>query len=172
MNAKLDFIFKRRSIRKYAAKDIAESALKDILEAAMAAPSACAKDPWHFVVIRESAIRNRIADGLPTGQMLRHAPAGILVCGDIDKAHDHQESYMIQDCSAAIQNVLLAATALGLGACWTGVHPRADRVDHIRTALQLPPNIMPLAMISLGWPAEKPAARTRYAAAAVHANAW
>jgi nitroreductase len=96
----------------------------------------------------------------------------IVVCGDLERAHGNELSYMIQDCSAAIENLLLAASALGLGACWLGVHPREDRVKHLRALFRLPKNIVPLSGIAVGWPADIPKARTRYRREAVNAEKW
>jgi nitroreductase len=112
-------------------------------------------------------LRNRIADGLPNGQMLRLAPVGIFVEGDLSLAHSGELSYLIQDCSAAIENLLLAATALGLGACWLGVHPRPDRIILLSTLFKLPQNRIPIAVIAIGHPDEHPTPRTRYRETAV-----
>ena len=155
-------ILGRRSIRTYAAGDVSNEAIKTILQAAMSAPSAVGRDPWRFVILRDQAIRDRIVEKLPYGKMLAQAPVGIVVCGDIDAAHDNQLSYLLQDCSAAIENMLLAIHALGLGACWLGVHPREDRVRHIQEVLELPSNVIPVAAISIGFPGEVKEARTRY----------
>ena len=138
----------------------------------MAAPSAVAKDPWEFIVVRQRQMLDRIAAGLPNGKMLAEAALGIVVCGDLNRAHDRQLSYLLQDCSAAIENLLLAASTLGLGACWLGVHPRPERVAHIRSLLNVPEHVVPVSVISIGWPAETPAARTRYRADAVHSETW
>ncbi|MBM4090070.1 MAG: nitroreductase family protein [Planctomycetes bacterium] len=172
MNPELTYLFSRRSVRLYASRDVDERLVRDMLEAAMAAPSAVAKDPWDFVVVRDRARLAEIAQGLPNGQMLREAALGIVVCGGLDRAHDHQLSYLLQDCSAAIENLLLAANTLGLGACWLGVHPRADRVAHLRALLAIPDSVIPVSVISVGWPAEHPESRTRYRAAAVHRETW
>ncbi|MBI5557115.1 MAG: nitroreductase family protein [Deltaproteobacteria bacterium] len=172
MNQKLDFIFRRRSIRKYEDKKIPAELLTDLLEAAMAAPSAVARDPWHFIVLQSRENLDRLADILPHGKMLRQATAAFVVCGDINRTHDRQESYMLQDLSAAVENVLLAAAASGLGACWLGVHPRQERMAGIIKMFQLPDNIVPMCAIALGWPAEKPEARTRYRSECVHRERW
>jgi len=172
MNPKLQFIYSRRSVRKYQDIEISSEIMDDLLQAAMAAPSAVAKDPWHFIVIRKREMLNRIADILPHGQMLRHAAAAIIVCGDINRAHDQKESYMLQDLSAATENILLAATALGLGSCWLGVHPRRERTEGLRNLFNLPDGIIPMCSIALGWPAEKPPARTRYNPEHVHLEKW
>ena len=172
MNSKLNYMFSRRSIRAYQSKDVGENLIHDLLEAAMAAPSAVAKDPWEFVVLRNRNMLARIAEGLPSGKMLADAPVGVVVCGDLQRAHDGQLSYLLQDCSAAIENLLLATSTLGLGACWLGVHPREERVTHIRSLLKIPEWVIPVAAIAIGWPAESHAPRTRYRGDAVHHEAW
>jgi nitroreductase len=172
MNPQLLQLFQRRSIRAYRSDDVDEALVRDLLEAAMAAPSAVAKDPWDFVVIRDRQMLSRIAAGLPNGGMLATAPVGIVICGDLRRAHDGQLSYLLQDCSAAIENLLLAASTLQLGACWLGVHPREDRIAHIRSLLAIPAEILPVAAIAIGWPAETKEPRTRYRAQAVHREKW
>jgi len=172
MNQKLAFIFSRRSVRKFEDREVSAEMLHDLLEAGMAAPSAVAKDPWHFIVLRERAELNHLADLLPHGQMLRQAGAAFVVCGDIQQAHDQMESYLLQDLSAATENILLAANALGLGTCWLGVHPRPERMDGIKKLFQLPENIIPMCGIAIGWPKEPSPARTRFKADRVHQGGW
>jgi nitroreductase len=172
MNKKLDCIFNRRSIRKFLDKAVSEKAVKDILEAAMAAPSACATDPWEFIVVREQAARNAMADALPHGKMLTSSPVGILVCGNIERAHSGELSYMLQDCSAAIENLLIATSKLGLGACWLGVHPRPERIAAMKKLFNLPESIIPIAAIAIGHPEEAKAPRTRCKAEYVHNGSW
>jgi len=172
MDDRLNFIYSRRSIRVYREGIVTDDQVRELLEAGMAAPSAVAKDPWRFIVVREKKNLNAIADGLPHGQMLRDAAVGLVVCGDLKEAHDRQLSYLLQDCSAAIQNILLAAGALGLGACWLGIHPREDRITHIRRLFRLPLDIIPVSAISIGWPGETKSARTRYTESSVHHEKW
>ena len=172
MNPDLECLFSRRSIRAYQSKDVGDDLVRDILKAAMAAPSAVAKDPWNFVVIRNHDMLTKIADVLPNGKMLADAPLGIVVCGDLDRAHDRQLSYLLQDCSASIENLLLAVNILGLGACWLGVHPREKRMTHIRTLLNIPDEVIPIAVIAIGWPAKSKEPRTRYRDDAVHDETW
>lgn len=172
MNPRLDFIFKRRSVRKYLDKEIPSEMLSDLLEAGMAAPSARATDPWHFLVITERETLNRMTTALPHGKMLLAAPAAIVVCGDMNRALEGFESYMLQDVSAAVENILLAANALGLGSCWLGIHPRRNRMDSIRNIFSLPDQIIPVAGIALGWPDATPEARTRYRDECVHRGSW
>ena len=172
MNSKLDFIFNRRSVRKFTAKAVSEENITELLEAAMAAPSACAKDPWRFIVVRNPENLRQIAEFLPNGKFLAEAPVGIIVCGDISAAHAESESYMLQDCSAAIENMLLAASALGLGTCWLGVHPRADRIAGIVKFFELPANIVPISVIAAGHPETLPEKHTRFMSNNVHWEKW
>jgi nitroreductase len=97
---------------------------------------------------------------------------GIVVCGDQEAAHDKQLSFCLQDCSAAIENLLLAASALGLGACWLGVHPREERMRHVREALRIPEQVLPVAVIAIGVPAEQKEARTRFNPSFVKNEQW
>jgi len=168
----MDFILGRRSVRVYRPGEVSDEALRLMLEAAMAAPSAVAKDPWRFVVLRNRATLARVADVLPNGGMLRDAALGIIACGDLEVAHDRQLSYLLQDCSAAIENLLLAAHALGLGACWLGIHPREERIRKVSGILVLPASVIPVAGIAIGWPGEEKEPRTRYNPAYVHHEKW
>jgi nitroreductase len=172
MDKRLSAIFNRRSIRKYQPDEIDQTDIQSLLEAAMAAPSACCKDPWRFVVIQDKEMLNKMAEGLPNGPFLTQVPLAITVCGDIEKAHDNLLSYMLQDCSAAIQNILLAADMMGLGACWLGIHPRENRIAHLRSLLELPENIIPIGVVVIGKPVNHPEARTRYNGNFVHAEKW
>lgn len=172
MNPSLDFIFARRSVRRFLDRAIPPETLNDLLEAAMAAPSARATDPWHFLVVSERQTLDAIAGALPHGKMLLQAPAAMIVCGDQRRALDGLESYMLQDVSAAVENILLAATALGLGSCWLGIHPRRERVHGLKSLFSLPDHIVPVAGIALGWPEAQPEARTRFRAECVHRERW
>jgi nitroreductase len=168
----LQFIFNRRSIKVYTPDTVSEAAVTKLLQAAMAAPSAGAKDPWRFVVIRERETLGKIAAALPFGKMLSTAPLGIVVCGELNAAHDGQLSCLLQDCSAAIENLLLAAHALGLGACWLAVHPREDRVWMLSELLSLPASVIPVACIAVGHPGERKEPQTRFDPAYVHQEKW
>jgi nitroreductase len=171
-DARLALLYGRRSVRTYTNEDVSNEDVVRALECAMAAPSACCRDPWRFVVVRDATTRSKIADALPNGKMLTQAPVGIVVCGDLSAAHDGELSYMLQDCSAAVENLLLAIHALGLGACWLGVHPRQQRVDALRALLAIPEPVLPIACVALGHPAETKRPRTRFDAAHVHRERW
>jgi len=172
VDEKLGFVFGRRSIRVYSPGEVGQAAVQKLLEAAMAAPSAVGKDPWRFVVIRDRRTLARIAAELPNGQMLATAAAGIAVCGDLAVAHDQQLSYLLQDCSAAIENLLLCAHILGLGACWLGVHPWEQRIKALKGILSLPASAIPVACIAIGHPGERKEPRTRFNPDYVHFERW
>jgi len=158
----LAFIFGRRSIRAYTPQPVANEAVQKLLEAAMAAPSAAATDPWRFIVVKNREKLLKLAAAIPYGKMLGSAPLGIVVCGDLTAAHDKQLSYLLQDCSAAIENLLLCAHILGLGACWLGVHPREQRVKSVQEIFGLKDPMIPVACIAIGHPAEIKEPRTRF----------
>jgi nitroreductase len=174
MNAEspLDFIFGRRSIRVYSVGEISEATATRLLEAAMAAPSAMTKDPWRFVVVRDSNVLAKMAAALPGGKMLATATLAILVCGDLEATFEQQLSFLLQDCSACIENLLLSAHALGLGGCWVGVHPSEDSVRRMKEMFSLPAKVIPIAAISLGLPGEQLEARTRFSPEKVHFEKW
>jgi nitroreductase len=161
-------IFARRSIRKYTAEPIDEKDIKAMLEAAMAAPSSSNRKPWHFIVIAGRDILDRLARAHPYGKMLFDAPLCVAVCGDT-RISDRS---WVQDCSAATENLLLAAVSLGLGAVWLGVYPRESRVNPIRKILDIPENIIPLNLISIGHPGETKEPRTQYDEQRVHHERW
>ena len=168
----LQFIFGRRSIRIFKPGKVDEATITQLLKAAMAAPSAVAKDPWRFVVVQKPETMASLATVLSNGVMLKTASLCIAVCADVEAAHDRQLSYALQDCSAAIENILVAAPALGLGTCWLGVHPREDKASRVRAILELPDSITPISCIAIGWPGEEKEARTRFNQDYVHWEKW
>ena len=171
-NTQLDFIFGRRSIRVYSPGEVSEAAVTRLLEAAMAAPSAMTKDPWRFVTVRDRQVLSQLATLHPGAAMLSTAAMAIVACGDLEVAFERQISYLLQDCSAAIENLLLAAHAQGLGACWVGIHPGEPLIKRVRELLNLPASIVPVAVISLGVPGEELPPRTRFNADYVHREKW
>lgn len=163
-------IFNRRSIRKYQNNTIPFENIKKILKAGMAAPSAGNQQPWQFVVITESEIKNRIMAVHTYGKMLGDAPAAILICGD--RSREKHSGFWVQDCSAATQNMLLMIESLGLGGVWLGVYPDQKRVKAIADILNIPDNITPFSLIALGYPAESKPPNDRYSDARVHFDRW
>ncbi len=166
----LEAIFTRRSIRKFLADPISEELTQKVLAAAMQAPSARNQQPWQFVVIDDRAILAAAAARMPNAAMAAHAPLGILVCGDLSL--EKSPGYWVVDCAAAVENLLLAAHALGLGAVWTGVYPRQERMETLRQLVALPENVIAHSLVVLGHPAEQPHAISRYLPERVRRNRW
>ncbi len=162
----LDWIYKRRSIRRYTERDISDTMVTDLLQAAMAAPSANNRQDWEFVVLRDPAVRQAVAQAHPYGKMIAEAPVAIAVI-----ASDPTHKYWEQDVAAAIENLLLAATTMGLGAVWLGMKD-ADRIRGVRAAIGLPDDKLPAALIPLGYPAENPPARSQYDPTKVFADRY
>ena len=162
-NATLETIMTRTSVRKYADKPVEKEKIDAMLRAGMAAPTAVNKQPWHFVVINDKAKLNELAAANPRAKMLLTAPLAIVVCGDMTKALQGKgQEYWIQDCSAATENILLAAHAQGLGAVWTGVYPMDDRIQPLSKTLKLPETVIPLCTIVIGYPAEQPKPKDKW----------
>lgn len=166
----MEAILSRRSVRKYLSREVPEETIIQILRAAMAAPSAGNQQPWHFVVVREKGLLEALAGVSPYTGMTREAPVAIVVCGDLSL--EQRKGFWVQDCSAATQNLLLAAHALGIGAVWCGLFPREERVAATRALLGLPEHIVPLALVPIGYPAEEPAPADRFDSGRVHFDRW
>ena len=166
----LNLIKSRRSIRKYLDKKISNDEIKMLLESAMAAPSAHNNQPWHFIVINQKELLEEIPKFHPYSKMLLTASHAIIVCCDLEL--DGETGFWVQDCSAATQNILLSAKAIGLGAVWLGVYPQKDLVDGLRNMLSLPDNIIPFCMISLGYPAEEKPPSNRFKESRIHMDKW
>jgi nitroreductase len=166
----LEFILSRRSIRKYSGRPVEGEKVEMLLRAAMAAPSAGNQQPWHFAVVRDGGLLRELAAASPYAGMLSEAPLGLVVCGDTRQVR--HPGYWIQDCSAAAENLLLAAHVLGLGAVWLGFYPREDRVKKAADILRLPEGMIPFAVISIGYPAESKESADRYDPEKVHYDRW
>ena len=163
-------IMTRRSIRKFEDRPVPEAMVREILEAAMMAPSAGNAQPWYFVVVDDRTLLDEAAGVLPYAKMAAHAPLAIAVCADLSL--EKYPGYWVQDCSAAMQNLLLAAHGLGLGAVWTGVHPVEERVADVKRLLNLPDGVIPLGLAVLGWPAQHPESKNRFREDRVHRNTF
>ncbi len=166
----LEAIMQRRSIRKFTAEPVSEEHIQTLLDAAMAAPSACGAAEWHFVVITDRSTLDAIPDMNPYAAMARQAPLAILVCADT-KAEVYP-GFWPQDCAAAMENLLVAATALGLGAVWTGIHPIAERSVTFAKRFKLPEGAMPLGLAVIGHPAQELAPHGKADPAKIHRETW
>ena len=167
----MDIIFKRRSIRKYQSKPISEDKIKQILQAGMCAPSAGDERPWHFIVINKKEILDKIPSVHPYSNMIKEAPLAILICGDLNL--EKHTGFWIEDCSAATENILLAATSFGLGSIWLGVYPREDRVNGLKKMFGIiDEKIIPFSLIPIGYPAEVKSPKNIYDEDRIHYNKW
>jgi len=154
MNA-MECILSRTSVRSFQDREVEDELIAELLKAGMSAPSAVNMQPWMFVVVTRREMLDSLSRKLPYAKMLSQAPRAVVVCGDLRKTLDQRErEYWIEDCSAAAQNILLAAHANGLGAVWTAVYPVAERVDSVLSILDLPEYLIPLNVIPVGYPAE------------------
>jgi len=167
MDDRLDMIFARRSIREYTDEPVAPADVQALLEAGMAAPSASNRKPWHLVVVDDRDTLHALANAHPFGKMLAGAALAIAVCGD-----PAISDWWVVDCSAATENILVAAAGLGLGAVWLGAHGRPDREQAIRDVLGIPGTIGVLSLLSIGHPAEFKEPRTQFDPSRVHRGAW
>lgn len=160
----------RRSVRQYTDEKIPQEELHILLDAAMSAPSAGNAQPWHFIILEEPDILSRIPAINQYAAMAPKAPLSILTCADLNA--EKYPGFWVQDCSAAMQNLMLAATALGIGTVWTGVYPEKDRISGFRALLGLPENIIPLGLVVVGRPEHAPKRQSRFDASKIHRNGW
>ena len=164
----IENILSRRSIRKYKNIPVKEADILALLRCAMAAPSAGNEQPWHFIVINEREILDKIPKYHPYSDMLFEAPIAIVVCGE--KNLEKYKGRIPLDCSAASQNILLAAHSLGLGAVWLGIYPDENRMASTSELLEIPDGINPISIISIGYPDEKKEPANRYKEERIHYN--
>ena len=165
--AVLENIAERKSVRKYLNKTVEEDKIDAMVKAGMAAPSGMDRRPWEFVVVTDREALDSMAAKLPYAKMLTNAPLAIVVCGDTTRS-----SYWYLDCSAATQNILLTAEALGLGAVWTAAYPYEDRIDVVRQNTGLPEKIVPLCVIPIGYPDGPQKAKDKFDPQRVHRNKY
>ena len=163
-------ILNRRSIRKYSDKAMPDGALDKLLKSAMYAPSAMNNQAWQFVVINQRKKLDEILKVISHAEMLKSAQAAVLICGDLDL--EKNIDYVQQNCSAATQNLMLCAHGLGLGSCWIGVYPVKEIISGLQDLFKLPEHIVPISLVSLGYPAENPIAEDRFKNEKVHFNQW
>jgi nitroreductase len=168
-NEIIDAIFQRRSIRKFAEQPVEHEKVQLMLQAAMAAPSASNTQPWEFVVVDDPEVLKKLKDNLPLGKY--NSPLCIVVCGNPEgglKKAVAGRMFWVQDCSAATENILIAAVSLGLGTVWCGVHPIFIFEGRMRAVLGIPKSVTPLGVIHIGYPAEKKEPGTKYQKSRVH----
>ena len=177
----LDVIFSRKSVRTYTDQPVSEEQVETLLRAAMAAPTGMNIQPWRFVVVRDQAVKDALAG--PRGGMIAQAPVVIVVCGETTmmrkpwgqpdaEAEEVANGNWVQDCSAATENLLLAAEALGLGAVWTAAYPYEDRLKPVCEALGLPANVAPLCVVPVGYPGGDDQPKDKWKPENIHYDKW
>lgn len=172
MQTPIDNILTRTSVRQFTGEPLSQTQIDTLLQCAMAAPSAINKQPWAFIVITDTALLQRIGNEMPNSRCQNHPACAFVPCGDLTKAIPDLPDFWVNDVSAATENLLLAAHAMGLGAVWTGVHPSPERVAQVQSILGLPDHIIPLCIVPVGYPAETPAVKNKYSVSNVHYNGW
>ena len=162
-----EVLLKRRSVRKFTEESVSDEMIQELLHAAMSGPSACNKRPWAFYVVTNPEKLEELKGASKFTKM--SAKLAMVVCGDLEKALPMEmANYWIQDCSAAVENILLCVTDLGLGAVWCGLHPQKKAEENVREMLGMPETHIPLGLIYIGHPAEEPEARDQYEEECVH----
>ncbi len=173
MREKLDIIFRRVSIRKFENRDVDDEILNLILEAANAAPSAGNLQARDFIVVKSRETKERLAKAALKQMFIAEAPVVVVVCANYPRSMrvygERGRLYAEQDATAAVENILLAVTALGLGAVWVGAFDEME----VAKILNLPEYVRPMAIIPLGYPGESPERRNRYPVSMLtHYESW
>ena len=172
-NEAIDNIMTRVSVREFTGEKISDGQIDTLLRAAMAAPSAINKQPWAFIVVTDEALIEKLGEALPYSRCSNHPACAFIPCGDLSKAiPGEMAGFWINDVSAATENLLLAAHAMGLGAVWTGLHPDMNRAAMVQRMLGLPEHIIPLCVVPVGVPAEQPDVKDKYKPENIHYNGW
>lgn len=172
----IETIKNRKSVRKYTQEKISQEDIHTILEAAMSGPTACNVRPWSFIVVEDKETLCKMADGNGSvAQLLKEAPLGILVCGDLERAIPKAPDYWVIDASIATQNMVLAAEALGLGSCWIGTWPQEEKIQAQKELFNLPDTIIPHSILAIGVPNDevsKNKTKKLYESDRVHFEKW
>ncbi len=174
-DAVIDCIMTRTSVRSYNGEQIDDSTVTKILRAGMAAPTAANQQPWHFVVVNDQNLKDSITAAFEYTKMVKNCSFAVVVCGDMDNLFTDDipdGGFWVEDCSAASENMLLAAHALGIGGVWCGIYPLKDREQRLRSILKLPSNLTPLNVMAFGYPAVSPAPKDKWTPAKIHYNAY
>jgi nitroreductase len=165
----MDILLERRSIRNYTTEHVRNEDIQYILHAGMSAPSAKNTKCYSFIVIKNKETHKKIANILKGAQMILNAPLAILIVGDENKSY---EQYLQQDCSAATQNILLAATAKKYGSIWCGIYSNKDREEKIQKLFKLPNNIKPFSIVVIGKDANKPQNKNNWDTKKIYYESW
>ncbi len=165
-------IFERRSCRSYIDQPVSDETVELLLRAGMAAPSAMNSQPWEFIVLRDERVKAAVAAVGTHWGMLKNAPLGILVLANLEGYRASRTEFFVQDCSACTQNILLAAQTMGLGGVWLGLYPNEQRIEEVRRVCGIPKAVIPVTLVSIGYPDNRPAPRGLFIAEKVHADTY
>lgn len=174
-NAVINCIMTRASVRNYSEREVPDSIVEKILRAGMAAPTAANQQPWEFVVVTEQNLKDSITSAFEYTKMVAHCSFAVVVCGDMDnlfKGDIADGGFWVEDCSAASENMLLAAHALGLGGVWCGIYPLKDREGRLRDILKLPSRLTPLNVMAFGYPSQPVMPKDKWDPSKIHYNAY
>ncbi|WP_458861971.1 nitroreductase family protein [Acidaminobacterium chupaoyuni] len=166
----MNAIFARKSVRSYTDRPVSREDLRDLLHAGMSAPTAMNDRPWQFILVTDKALLAKLPMDNYT-QAVKDAQAAIVVCGDNNKDFNGA-GFNIIDCTATVENILVEAADRGLGSVYYAAYPMENRMAHLREVFSLPENIVPYAVLPIGWPEKQPEASDRYDASMVHENRW
>ena len=157
----IETIFKRRSVRNYLDKEVDKDIIITLLKAATAAPTAINCQPWEFIVVDDSEKLSQLKKEMMFARY--NAPVAIIVCGNMDLARKGiEQEFWILECSASIENILIAATSLNLGSVWIGIYPIENRIKLLKKVFNIPEYVIPLSIVYIGYPAEEKEPRARY----------
>lgn len=168
----LSVIYNRKSVRNFTGEPVSREDLDKILKAAMSAPTAVNKQPWSFIVVTDRQMLDKLSDSLPSAKMLYKAGAAIIVCAIPEKAYNGLTEFAVIDCSLAGENILLAIEYLGLGGLWTAAYPSPERMNTVRSILEIPENIIPLNVIPIGHPEGETKPKDKFKPENIHWGKW
>lgn len=169
----IENIMTRTSVRSYSEREVSKEVVDTLLRAAMAAPTAGNKQPWKFIVIDKRDILNSISENFSSMKMASRAGVAVIMCGEPSLSFDGEgREYWVQDVSAATENLLLAAHAMGLGAVWCGIYPISDRVRIFSEMLNIPEGIIPMACVCIGYPDGETLPKDKWNPDNIHYNGW
>ncbi len=174
-DAVIDCIMTRASVRAYTSEEVPDSIVEKILRAGMAAPTAANQQPWHLIVINDQNLKDSISAAFEYTKMVENCSFAVVVCGDMDNlfSGDYPDGgFWVEDCSAASENMLLAAHALGVGGVWCGIYPLQDREETLRAILNLPANLTPLNVMAFGYPSQPVPPKDKWNTDKIHYNAY
>jgi len=172
MNETLQNILARKSYSNFASTPISEDDIDLLLQAAMAAPTGMDMRPWKFIVVTDKTTLQSISEALTYGKMVKTAAAAIVVCGNAKKSLITGASYWVYDCSAATENILIAAQSMGIGGRWVSVAPSEKQITNIKALFKLPEDIEPLCTIALGYPEKLLPPKKKFDRKNIHWEKW